>query len=401
MKIQTFLPLFILAAAMASCQSETVQEDLAPKHVLSVKASLPNSIDSRAVITYGNYEDKNKEFFEWNDDYLTLFNITRFSEFHTAYEAPLLVIDTDKSDKKNATFIFAPDKETSRLDGERFYDLMQPGDVICAILGSAGSASLAECKEGTTNLISYFAGSTFYDQKIYNNPTTADSFYGLRHINQMMRMYDIVRVGEDGKIPDLHFKHLSAIMRVTLRNETGAPLFTKPSDLVFTYPTGSDCAFIYGFSRVSVVENEPNSFSLVENFDGVVNDDPDIPQSDKTTTHSDKTTLKINEKTQTTTLAPHETYELYAVVAPRIGYSLVGRELIIDLYDGVESGYGKEGYNVDKYSITIDDFNRPIEPGKRYWFNLTAVKEEVNGTVETKLVFSNQWTPPHPDSPDE
>ncbi len=68
------------------------------------------------------------------------------------------------------------------------------------------------------------------------------------------------------------------------------------------------------------------------------------------------------------------------MTTPRIGRPEIPQEVIekftIDVYDGVESGFYAGYENTSKYTITIDDFNRAIEPGKRYWFKLTACNEK-------------------------
>ena len=67
-------------------------------------------------------------------------------------------------------------------------------------------------------------------QYIVGNPDDAS----LSYMKANLKMYDIVTAVEDGKIPDLHFRHLSAIMRVSLRNETG--MYIYPTKLEFKYP---------------------------------------------------------------------------------------------------------------------------------------------------------------------
>ncbi len=392
MKLKTIFAAAAMLPVLWACQSDAPQEIATPGRVFTVKASLPDPTASRAVITYGN-QDEDRETFEWymKDEWITVFNLTKFSEFHLHYNAPLLKIDS--IDGIKATFALDPDTEEERITGEKFLSMMEPGDIIFAILGAAGSNDLADAS-GSDNLISYFAGSHLYDQSITEDPTKPSALY---FMHQMIRMYDIAKVGEDKQLPELHFKHLSAIMRVTLRNETGGPLFTKPSDLVFEYNTGADCCFIYGYSKISVEGNETDGFYLKENFKAPEERHPLNPTPPDTTTYLvNKVTHKINEMNQKTTLANGDTYELYAVVAPRIGYALSGDSLNIHLYDGVESGYGKYD-DCFKYSITIKDFNIPIEAGKRYWFNLTAVKEENEGETVTKLMFTSEWKAAHPE----
>ncbi len=167
-------------------------------------------------------------------------------------------------------------------------------------------------------------------------------------------------------------------------------------------------AFIFGYNFFSVVGNENDGFHFEENFP--INET-------KTVWLSNKTTQKINEKSDVKIpLNDGDTYEFYAVVTPRIGRPEIPQEDIekftIDVYDGVESGFYAGYEDASKYTITIDDFNRAIEPGKRYWFRLTATdiidgQEEIEIEVKDdngqsskskklvdvkKLMFTSEWT---------
>ncbi len=400
MNIKSFLSIFLFGAVMVlvGCQSEKEQEELAPKRVITVKASLPGSTESRATVTYGYYEDRSKEVFTWsNTDYITVFNITRFrdmysinsenSENTSGDETKMLYLDIAKIDGKNAEF-----QTPSEYDAD--YPIRK-GDVLFIILGAATPANPDIARVKTDNLISYLAviSDARASQKIVPNPETNPS--ALSHLNDQLRMYAIVTVEEDDVIPDFTFTHLSAIMRVTLRNETGKPLFDKNSDIVFSYPTGDNCAFIYGFSYVCVAQNDAGEYYLMENFKAPIESNP-------TTIHTYQATHKINYSTASSgprvPLENGDTYEFYAIVAPTVGEQPIGKELIIDLYDGTASSYGVPGYDCEKYSITIDDFGRAIAPGKRFWFNLTAVREEVDGKTETKLMLTNAWKALHPEA---
>ncbi len=274
---------------------------------------------------------------------------------------------------------------------------VKAGDILLAVQGFAAVTDKSFVAAGTTNVISYQASSTLYDQKIVDNPT---SYTALQHMYCMQHMYDIVKVEEDDKIPDLHFKHMNAIMRVTLQNKTGKPLFAKASDIVFTTSSEDKSTFIFGFNYFSVVGDDENGYHLEDNFKVF----QDSTKVDETTWLSHKTTLKINEKDSVKIpLKDGETYEFYAVTTPRIGRPEIPQEVIkkltIDVYDGVESGFYAGYENTSKYTITIDDFNRAIEPGKRYWFKLTACKE-IDGTEVVagqkeapvyKLMLTSKW----------
>ncbi len=393
MKIKNIFKVLPLLAVLAACQSEEFQQSMAPKRLLTVKASLPASGESRALIPYG-YQDTAREVFQWyggsNEmpaDYITLFNITNFADNHLDVNKETPVLEVDEINGKQATF-------TSISDYPDFS--VKTGDILLAVLSFCTPANIEATRENLGNAVSFQAGSYLYDQKIVEDPDT--NILALRHVHMMMHMYDIVKVEEDGVIPELHLKHLSALFRVTLRNETGKNLFDDVSELVFEYPTGDDCVFIYGFNYLSVAGNETEGFYLKENFKAPEKRHPLNPTPpDSTVTHSYKATHRINQPSNISPGIPLEngkTYELYAVVTPRIGPTLTGNEFTINLYNnGAESGYGKFESCV-KYSITIDNFNIPIEAGKRYWFNLTAVNEEEGGP---KLMFTRDWLAKHPD----
>lgn len=337
----------------------------------------------------------------WGDtDYIALFNISRFREVH-------LYVNTE--DKESGTRILYLDIDPAKTNGKyaEFQTALESdetfpvhkGDVFFAILGEAHPANVDEASVKLDNLISYVA---IYNDLRAGQTLKADPYNdssALNNLRELIRVYDIVTVEEEGVIPELHFKHLSAIMRVTLRNETGEPLIKNTSELVFSYPTGDDCAFIFGFSYISVDKNENGEYYLLENFKAPEKRHPLNPTPPaETTTHTYEASLKINASE--VLLEQGETYDFYVVAAPRIGELPIGNELTIDLYNNViKSGYENSiSEDGEKYSITIDNFNRAIEPGKRYWFNLTAVKEEVDGKVETKLMFTNEWKALHPDT---
>ncbi len=424
MKIKTIAITIPMVLTLWSCQSDSPQENQSTKKVLSVKASLPDSDATRAIIKYGNYNDSLREELLWvqeiqykdrtEDDYIKLFNITRFSETH--YDkiiTPYLYL-TDISGK-TATF-----ESLTNYSGFP----VKKGDILLAVQGFADPANKEDVAEGSTNVISYEAASSLYDQKIVNDPT---SYTALSHMYFMLHMYDIVKVEEDDVIPDLHFKHFNAIFRITLQNQTGNPLFIGPSEMVFTASSQERTAFIYGFNYFSVVGNETDGFYLQENFKVTPPRHPLNPTKPaETTVLSHKTTHKINiSDKDRIPLNDGETYEFYAVLTPRIGERIGNTETIdkltIDVFsNGAESGYYEyydtpEKGKPDRYTITIDDFNRPIEPGKRYWFNLTATNEAIKvdtkeyddndnetGTITQydayKLMFTSEWNALHPNT---
>ncbi len=415
--------------ALFSCQSEAPQESKADIKEFRVRAYIDTPEDTRAAIEYGyGYEegDEDKEIFKWVDDskdpdYINLFNLSKFKTFHQTYGAPKMFIK--KINDKQAEFGFNPDTEDEITANAKFLEVLQPGDTILAVVCEAHAAELALCSPEYSNVISYQAGSHLYDQKIVENPTTGNA---MRHVHMMMHLYDVVIVDENGNIPDLHFKHMSSIFRVTLQNKTGQPLFSNISEIIFTAHSQDMSAFIYGFNYFAVVGKENDGFHLEENFKLTPPRHPLNPTKPvETVVHSHKAVHRINEKGGLS-LNNGEKYEFYAVVTPRIGSYKFTPEVVdsltIEVFNnGAESGYYEyydtpEKGKSDRYTITIDNFNRKIEPGKRYWFKLTAtndamkvmtdIYDEQDKVTETKemdaykLVYTSQYKDPEENKDD-
>lgn len=401
MKLRNMLIMLPLLALLFACQSEEYNDAPKPMPRMTVKATLPSSAGTRAYITY-DHTDQEEELLRWcaegkDKDYIYLFNITRFADYHMKYRAPMMFIDPESIDGLNATFSYDTDDADEIADNERFEASKQPGDLILAILGAASASNLDEI-EGEDNWLSCFVGSTQYDQKISADPGK-DTTSPLEHINMMLHMYAFAKVGEDGKISDLNFKHMSSIFRVSLHNETGSPLFTGPTDLTFEYPTApNDSCFIFGFSKFCVEGNDMDGYYLKEKFKAPEERHPLNPTPPDTVIYvTKKVTHKVNEKSQPAVLESGKSYELYAVVTPRFGNQSKGDKFTINLYTGVESGYGVND-DVEKYSITINDFNKVIEPGLRYWFNLVACKDDKGNPT---LMLYSEWKALHPDEEKE
>ncbi len=375
MNIKSILTSLAVLPALYSCQSEALQEmpdSNATKPEFRIRAFIDSPEESRAAIEYGN-EDKEKEIFTWlpackdyDRDFLTLFNLTKFSEYHLSHNAPFVYIDTIRG--KQAGFHFDSESAEEVANEELFRNMMEPGDIILAVVGEAHAVDFANdsdnFKPGTTNVISYQAGSYLYDQKIVENPTTETA---MKHVHMMMRLYDVVKVDENGNVPDLHFKHLSSIFRVTLHNKTGKPMFgSGPSEIVFTTDakkSKDSSPIVYGFNYFSVDGNESDGFYLKENFRGTPKRHPLNPtKPDTTVMLIHKAVHKINEKNAVKIpLNDGEKYDFYAVVTPRIGGPDIQpdtiRKLTIDVFNnGVESGY-YDNYNLDRFTITIDNLN--------------------------------------------
>lgn len=212
-------------------------------------------------------------------------------------------------------------------------------------------------------------------QYVVENPNDAS----LSYMKANLKMYDIVTAVEDDKIPDLHFRHLSAIMRVSLRNETDKYIY--PTKLEFKYPgTHSFFNTTLYCSVDTTLSSGLKVYTENEFFNG---SDP----------YTDNIGTTINGKNNTTdigdSIAPGKTYDLYISTVPKIDNEATGNSLTIDLI--------KRHNTKRPYTITLDGFNVPIKAGKRYWFNLTAVSTIIETDTINKLVLTSEWLKEHPD----
>ncbi|MDE7455480.1 MAG: hypothetical protein K2M96_02100 [Prevotella sp.] len=359
MRIRKTLAALFMLPLLCACQSEGYQEAVQQQRVIKVGAYLPNSNDTRAQIKYGSGRDETGETFMWiyNDDYkdwITIFNITKLVDGPT--DGVELAITKLSDDRKRAEF-----ESVESVDST--YKI-EEGDVILAMSGELRRYQQGTA-EGWENVFTYDVGTQANrPQYIVENPNDES----LSYMKDNLKMYDIVRAGEGGQIPDLHFKHLSALLRVTLRNETGDDLyFTK---IEFKYP-GTESFF-----------NTTMYFSVDSDTLKVYDDGEFYGENDKI--YTDEIGTTVSGKNGTTdvggSIANGESYELYASTVPRIGNNRTGKSFEILLT--------REHDTNNPYSITFDDFDTVIEAGKRYWFDLTAI---ITPEGERKLMLTSEW----------
>ena len=379
-RLFTALPIL---AVFCSCQTEVPQDNITPRRILTVRATLPGSDDTRgyvsfgnpksntrAQITYGN-SDPYKEIFMWdqkgygglsNNDYIALYNVSNLAEY--PYEG--IQLDVTKVDGRVATFESVKDINPALK--------FKAGDLLFVNYGATG--------------IKYDADSIHYDdrniftigvgteankpQYIVNNPNDSS----LAYMQHNLRLYDIVKVVKDDNIPDLHFKHLSAILRISLRNETDKYIY--PTKLEFKYP-GTE-SFFNTTLYCSVDTTLSSGLKIYTDDSFFKGSEP----------YTDNIGTTINGKNGTEdagdSIAPGKTYDLYLSTVPRIENKETGNSLTIDLIKKHDTGH--------PYRITLDGFDVSIEAGKRYWFNLTAVEED----GENKLVLTSDWLKEHPEA---
>lgn len=388
MKTIYFLLTLPILAAFAACQSETPQENASPGRMLYAKAYLPGSEDTRSWITYGNPEDKTraqisygnpdheKEIFMWDmagfgnlgaSDWIAVYNVSRLSQCPSEG----VQLEIKKIDGRSAIFESLNDVS---------YDVeFKAGDLLFVNYWEAsvkyGPDSI---HYDDRNVLSISVGTeSNKPQMVVKNPTSTS----LAYMQSNLHMYDIVTIEEDDKIPDLHFRHLSAILRVSLRNETGHDIF--PTKLEFEYP-GTESFF--NTTLYCSVDTTATNGSGLKIYEGDFHNGTPV--------YTDKIGTTINAKKETTDIGESivngDTYDLYITTVPRIANTQKGKNgLNINLIEEHQTN------NENTYSITLDGFDAIIEAGKRYWFNLTAVEDEDGNR---KLMLTNRWLADHPDA---
>lgn len=376
MKIRKILATLLMLPFLYACQSESEQlaednqEIVQPQRTIKVKASLPDSNGTRAQVKYGTGKEQIGENFMWiyNDDYkdwITIYNITKLVD-NPPEGVELEITKFLSDDRKHAEF--------ESVESVNSTYKVEEGDVILAMTGPLRRYEEGGV-EGLENVLTYDVGTQAnYPQIIVKNPNDES----LSYMKFNFKMYDIVRAGEGGQIPDLHFKHLSALMRVTLRNETGEAIY--PTQLEFKYP-GTESFF-----------NSTLYFSVNDDMSLNVYDDGEIFNGSDV--YADNISTTINTKNGTDdageSILHGESYELYISTVPRIGNKSKGEKFTICLIHSHETDDPKAPDDKPKnsYSITFDKFNTVIEAGKRYWFDLTAVGTEKG---ERKLMLTSEW----------
>ena len=363
---------------LCSCQSEMIPEKPATGRVLTVKATLPGTDETRTHITYGNTSIDN-ELFRWDTtpenggsakhiDYIALANVTRLDQFKN--NSGGLELNVTKIDGRSATF---ESVESVSEDIE-----IKKGDVLFVNYWDMSIRQITDAGDFDPRKIFtlYFGTEANKPQYIVEHP---DDEY-MSYMQGNLRMYDIVTVEEDDVIPDLHFKWLSALIRVSLRNETGHDIY--PTKLEVNYP-GAEC-FFNTTLYCSVAEESTDNNGLV-----IYTDKEFYGDSEPYTDHIG-TTLngKIGTQDAGEAIKNGDTYDLYLSAIPKINNTVTGTEgLNISIVEEHQTN------SEMTYSINVSEFDKPVEAGKRYWFNLTAVEED----GVRKLIYTSEWLKDHPE----
>lgn len=346
---QMWLALMLLPM-LCACQAddiEGIQEEIPETPTVEVepvtiKASLPGGDKSRAQVKYGNPNGKAGEFFMWNDDdVITVYNYTKIKANATGFgNITGTKFAIGNINGNNADFTATKDFA------------VESGDVLIALYGNNFTYRTTM---SLTQMIDISNETTSKQEK---KSTYDDS--ELKHLQDEIKMYDIVKVGDDGKIPELHFKHLSALIRVTVYN-------AKEESLAI-----NKIKFSYG-------ENH----SFPDDITYKINAGDEVMLKYDCSSGYYKGLGCEYESGKEITLASHETYDLFFAFTP---YELDNESstLNITLNDG--------------FSTDIEGFkNIPFKPGYRYWFDLTLTDD---GLKETSQLGDYYWYN-HPKSANE
>lgn len=348
---------------LCACQSEGYQEAVQSQRVLKVGAYLPNSNDTRAQIKYGSGRDETGETFMWNlDDEIFLFNVSNLQD--NPAEVVYRINHLNDSDRKNAEFEFDGDPNTGHSTEPLS---VKKGDIIIAANGELLRHQNGVTVNGKDIFRMVLGTEANKPQYIVENPDDESSLdESLSFMKDNLRLYDIVTAVEDGQIPDLHFKHLSALLRVTLRNETGEDLYL--TKIEFKYPNTNSFQNTTMYFSV----NPDMTFEVYDEF------------HNGTDVYTDEIGTTVSGKNGTAdaggSIANGKSYELYASTVPRIDNDSKGDKFEICLTRKHETN--------NPYSITLNNFDTVIEAGKRYWFDLTAI---ITPEGERKLVLTSEW----------
>lgn len=362
MKTKYLLNIVPLLPILLGCQTEAPQDISHTTTNLIVKASFPGNDNTRTQITYGN-PDKAQEIFSWTEeDEIFLYNMTQFNAYpdEACFEIQPIF-------GKSAEFKFA-----SGSGGHAKEFKVNSGDVVLAVYGETGRYRYRDTNDivviDERNIVRIGAGTEANSPQIVVKDPNDDS---MSYMQGNLKMYDIVTVTDDDIIPDLHFKHLSAIIRVTLRNETCKEFY--PTKIEVKYP---ETESFFNTNIYCSVDKTLSNESGLQVYAG----DDIFKSSDPYTDHIG-TTINCKNETEDVgeVIAPGQTYNLYLSTVPRIGNEQKGDKLIIDLIKSHDTDH--------PYRITLEGFDVSIEAGKRYWFNLTAVEED----GENKLMLTSEW----------
>lgn len=368
----TVLPFF---AIFCACQTDAPKVNVAPKRIITVRATLPDSNNTRSYITYGDSEKSTRaqitygnsnplyEIFMWDkagyggltqNDYIALYNVTRLSQCQPEG------IQLDVIDTVGRTAIF---ESVSEVDPSVEF---KAGDLVFVNYGATRIRQINN--EGAYDERKIFTIDVGTESNKPQIIVTDPDNSSLAYMHHNLRLYDIVTVVEEDSIPDLHFKHLSAIFRITLDNQTGKDLY--PTKLDIKYP---ETESFFNTTLYCSIDTTLSSGLHIYTDDELFKGSEPYTDNIGTTINNKDGTEDAGE-----VIKSGQTYELYLSTVPKIGNTAKGNKLIIDLIVSHDTDH--------PYRITLDNFDTTIKAGNRYWFKLTA-------TPAGDFVLSSKYNP--------
>lgn len=389
MRIKKYWGALLLFPFLSACQSDMTEDVVSTEKPLTITAYLPESRETRAQIKWGTTNPEDGEIFMWNvrtddvePDEIFLYN---FSNFTDNPDEACFVIQSAKGSQ--AEFMFSP---ASEGEGGAKTFTIKKDDILLALYGETNRANFIN---DPRNAVSFSIGTESNKPQYVGNPGD-ENLAGMKY---NLKMFDVVKVEHDNVIPALHFKHLSAILRVTLRNGTDKDIY--PTKFEFKYP-GTESFYNTAMYPAVFPDSEPETGSVGETEEKSGYHWNSIPSGLEgyklrvyggydflkgSEQYTDNIGTTVNGKDNTTDIGnpipSGQSYDFYLSTVPRIGNDKKGAEFSIHLIGSHDTDH--------PYTITIENFNKVIEAGKRYWFDLTAIEQD----GVRKLVLTSSLNP--------
>lgn len=333
---QIWLALMLLPL-LCACQSDDIENDIKEEipeetpasEPLTIKATIGGDDKSRAQVKYGNQDNSKGEFFMWNlYDKIT---VCKVSESGIESGKSYSINNAGDINGKDATFTMSSGETAPEINiGDEFIALYNMNVTSGRI--------------------------TIYDLKVPQSKKSKGDDRNFRHLQKTMVMYAYAKVDETGKMPDFHFKHLSALMRVTINNRSSSALTIK------------ELKFDYGENKVFLNEESELIF---------YNDDYSNPVIFKSRKDA------IWESSEKSSI-PVEAGEIYDIM-----YSVLPSGITPDTNSTMKVTIN-ESDGTSALMTEIEGFTGvPIKPGYRYWFDLTLTAD--GKLVQTGKLPAYSW----------
>lgn len=342
-----WLALALLLPALNACHDDNTMPGEEPGTAGTptvVSVSIGGEPDTRAQVTYGTKDPEEGEYFMWNaGDKFKAYDITT-AEAGTPPTAYLFKIsDTynEAQPSKQADFSCADFPANN-------------GDKIAAFYaGSFGSvATVTDATHGKG--IQAVLQKSLRSQSQTATPGHAD----LKHLQTELCMYAIGYADGSGSVSPLSFHHLSALFRITIRNQKSEEAKIKYTGISFPESEKIIC----DKKKVTVWNDNTVEYEVADN--------------DKY--HSTGNYLESTNGQNFATIAPGSSYDCFIAAMPVAEGNTASSITIGVMFAD----------NTVK-SLTIDGFtNVEIKAGTRYWFDLTI---KADGTLVQTFKTDYTW----------